>query len=241
MISRDEALLHSRLKRHQRQIDRSREIIEASLVEFEKPYVAFSGGKDSIVTLELVREQAPNIPSIFFDAACSYPETYEVMAQYSERGPAVRILQTEPFLETLRQYGLDHPNIGGITRATTVEEPTIQLQHEEGYDAVFLGLRAQESRDRTLLAATKGPIYFSESDGMIKSCPVMYWSDADIWAFIHSRALPYNRAYDKGVDRISYWAGTTNIRRGRWLELKRHWPGLFNSFAAEFPEITQYV
>lgn len=241
MISKEEALLQAKLKRHQKQIDRSREIIEASLREFEKPYVAFSGGKDSIVTLELVREQAPDMPAIFFDAACSYPETYAVIAEYADRGPGMRMFQTEPFMETLREFGLDHPNIGGITRATTVDEPVMYLRENEGFDSVFLGLRARESRDRGLLAATRGPIYFSESDGMIKSCPVMYWSDADIWAFIHSRDLPYNRAYDKGVDRTSYWAGTTNIRRGRWLELKRHWPGLFNRFAAEFPEITQYV
>lgn len=240
MINRVEGIAHSRLGRFKRQIDRSREIIQASLAECGKSYVAFSGGKDSLVMLDLVREQAPDIPAVFFDADCSYPETYEAIASYSTKHP-IRMVKTEPLLVTLRKYGLDHPNIGGIMMATTVKEPADKLVEEEDYDAVFLGLRAQESRDRTMLAATKGPIYFTQEDGIIKSCPVMYWSEADIWAYIHSRDLPYNRAYDKGVDRISYWAGTTNIRRGRWIELKRHWPGLFNRFVAAFPEVREYV
>lgn len=37
-------------------------------------YVSFSGGKDSTVLLDLVRQDYPNIPAVFVDTGLEYPE-----------------------------------------------------------------------------------------------------------------------------------------------------------------------
>jgi 3'-phosphoadenosine 5'-phosphosulfate sulfotransferase (PAPS reductase)/FAD synthetase len=37
-------------------------------------YVAFSGGKDSTVLLDIVRSQYPNVPAVFVDTGLEYPE-----------------------------------------------------------------------------------------------------------------------------------------------------------------------
>lgn len=37
-------------------------------------YVSFSGGKDSTVLLDIVREMYPNIPAVFVDTGLEYPE-----------------------------------------------------------------------------------------------------------------------------------------------------------------------
>ena len=37
-------------------------------------YISFSGGKDSTVLLDIVREMYPNIPAVFVDTGLEYPE-----------------------------------------------------------------------------------------------------------------------------------------------------------------------
>ena len=43
----------------------------------DKVYISFSGGKDSTVLLDLVRQVNPNIPALFIDTGLEYPETKE--------------------------------------------------------------------------------------------------------------------------------------------------------------------
>ena len=43
----------------------------------DKVYVSFSGGKDSTVLLDLVRQVNSNIPAVFIDTGLEYPETKE--------------------------------------------------------------------------------------------------------------------------------------------------------------------
>lgn len=43
----------------------------------DKVYISFSGGKDSTVLLDLVRQVNPNIPAVFVDTGLEYPETKE--------------------------------------------------------------------------------------------------------------------------------------------------------------------
>ncbi len=45
-------------------------------------YVAFSGGKDSTVLLDLVRQEFPNIPAMFVDTGLEYPEIRKFVKQF---------------------------------------------------------------------------------------------------------------------------------------------------------------
>ena len=45
-------------------------------------YVSFSGGKDSTVLLNLVREDYPNIPAVFVDTGLEYPEIREFVKTF---------------------------------------------------------------------------------------------------------------------------------------------------------------
>ena len=45
-------------------------------------YVSFSGGKDSTVLLNMVREEYPNIPAVFVDTGLEYPEIREFVKTF---------------------------------------------------------------------------------------------------------------------------------------------------------------
>ena len=48
-------------------------------------YVAFSGGKDSTVVLDLARRADPNVPVCFFDSGLEFPETLTYIDELTNR------------------------------------------------------------------------------------------------------------------------------------------------------------
>ena len=67
-----------------------------------KVYISFSGGKDSTVLLDLVRQVNPNIPAVFVDTGLEYPETKEFVKTIDN----VIILRPKmSFKQVIEQYG----------------------------------------------------------------------------------------------------------------------------------------
>jgi len=241
LISKEESFLYSRLPTYKKRLAGARKIIADALHRCSNPYVAFSTGKDSTCTLHLVLEQVGNVDIVYFDADCALPESIEMFEYYNAQGLNIIKQKTEPLLETFRKHGLDNPRLEDITMKTTVYNPIKKLLAENNYDCVFLGLRAGESKCRSKLLMSRGRLFENKRDGIIECLPVGWWTERDVWAYIHTNNLMYNKAYDKGVERVSYWAGETRKRKGRWVTLKQYWPQLYNRFAAEFPEVRNYV
>ena len=67
-----------------------------------KVYISFSGGKDSTVLLDLVRQVNPNIPGVFIDTGLEYPETKEFVKRINN----VTILRPKmSFKQVIEKYG----------------------------------------------------------------------------------------------------------------------------------------
>ena len=65
-------------------------------------YVSFSGGKDSTVLLDIVRQDFPNIPAVFCDTGLEYPEIREFVKTFDN----VTILRPKMnFVDVIRKYG----------------------------------------------------------------------------------------------------------------------------------------
>lgn len=65
-------------------------------------YVSFSGGKDSTVLLDLVREDYPNVEAVFVDTGLEYPEIREFVKTFEN----VTILRPKmSFFDVLKTYG----------------------------------------------------------------------------------------------------------------------------------------
>ena len=68
----------------------------------DKVYVSFSGGKDSTVLLDLVRQINPNISAVFIDTGLEYPETKEFVKTINN----VTILRPKmSFKQVIEKYG----------------------------------------------------------------------------------------------------------------------------------------
>lgn len=242
--------LHARLHGYQRRMQRARGIVIEALEKMQKPYVAFSTGKDSTVMAHLVWEQAPDIPAIYFDADCAFPESTALLERYEAAGHPIVRWPCERFFDTLHRVG--GPNSDRCeaeTMRSTVYRPIETLLTEYHFDGVFIGLRSEESYGRRKLAQVRGQLFWQKRHGLWECLPVAHLSYVDVWAYIVNHGVDYCAVYDRqmglGLEpedcRLSYWAGETKRRWGRWAILKRGWPGLFNRFAAEFPEVRSFV
>ncbi len=122
-------------------------------------YLAFSGGKDSLVTLHLALRAESNLPVVFFDSGLEYPETYTYIEQLQQlwnlqlhvlhpRRSALQILTTSGTW--------DHTSTPTPTpdlHTVLITEPAAAAHTIHGPGELW-GVRAQESRGRGALYAT---------------------------------------------------------------------------------------
>lgn len=68
----------------------------------EGVYISFSGGKDSVVLLDLVRQVNPNIPAVFVDTGLEYPE----IKDFVEKQENIIILRPKKsFKQVIEEHG----------------------------------------------------------------------------------------------------------------------------------------
>lgn len=242
-----ELLLHAQLKSFRYKVARAMRLVERALAQMPAPYVAFSGGKDSTVTLDLVRRIAPDTPAQYGHEQWILPETEELI----RRTP--NVVQTALPDRHSEWYTVwDDPSDvppGVIYVDRDIYTEFNYARELLGFDGCFLGLRKEENSYRYLHLKRRGPLFHCERHGMLECCPIHDWTVMDVWAYIYSRDLDYNRAYDRlseiGVplerQRIGPLSQWKALGYGQIAILKRGWPDLWNRFAAAFPEASGYT
>jgi phosphoadenosine phosphosulfate reductase len=124
-------------------------------------YVAFSGGKDSLITLDLARAAEPNVPVAFFDSGFEFPETYRYLAGLIAEWGLGRQFHWIPARHTTLEVlhataAWDHhrpqPETRPDLREILIAEPSRRAHQAHGPGELW-GVRAQESRGRAALYA----------------------------------------------------------------------------------------
>lgn len=172
---------------YHRRADQAEAAIARGLASSRRPYVAFSGGKDSTVMLHLVLRQRPDITVLHWDYGPYFiPDLVrrEIMDNLAGLGARNVQVETSPEYERLGRQArnvLGREYIGKL----------LPRMAEEGYDLAFVGLRREESRKRSRRIERR------ESLTSIQECwPVADWTWMDIWAYIVEQTLPYLSLYD---------------------------------------------
>ncbi|RYD13987.1 MAG: phosphoadenosine phosphosulfate reductase [Lysobacteraceae bacterium] len=230
--------------------------IEAHLAAHDG-YVAFSGGKDSLIVLNLARHVEPDVPVVFFDSGLDYPETYDYLAELAHTWALDlhRIPTDPPLLQVLADSGLwDHqaPTDAG-TATVDLHEVLITAPARRAHQLLgpgeLWGVRADESATRRMLYTRGGRRdgIISRGDGTVAYGPIWNWTTEDVWAHIARNQLPVNPVYTKLRDlgvpeqqhRLSNLIDGGHLDRGRLTWLRRGWPTLFEQLADTLPRIRQ--
>ena len=190
-------------------LDETREVIKHHFEEFgDRAPVAFSGGKDSELVVWLSLQISPEVPVIFNNTGVEYPETVQFVADLEERW-GLNLIVTHPeksFWDCVEQYGFPRgTKYGKHSMARCCywlkEKPMVLTMRHNGWLGYFTGETAIESRMR-MFAALKGTCIHLKKEGVCKIKPILWWTQEEVWEFIHREGLPINEAYSKGVERV---------------------------------------
>lgn len=236
---RREDVLLARQSAFRRKLERARTVVTAMLLVCQRPYVAWSGGKDSLVVLALVAEQMPGVTAVWGDDELEHDEQLAYVPQAAEiLGARLRvILSTATHADWFTAWS-EQPSWREplpMSESMAPDARTYAWASRQGYGGVVLGLRAQERPHRRTHLAVRGAVHRSAS-GLWQANPLAWWTVADVWAAIHALGLPYNPVYDRlseiRVPREHQRVGPLPLSPG-WI-LRDGWPGLYRRLVARY-------
>lgn len=239
--------LQANLPRFRRNVERSLRIIEEALKEEPASYVSWSGGKDSNVLLDLVRQVNPDIPIVHVRTDIEYPDCVEFVDKFiAEHGLNVTILEPPSAWQVLIDEGGPFGQVNVATSRIDKEcffEPIASEAEARGYRQVFLGLRAEESRARMLNFRVRGTRYYNKGRNLWTVLPLASWSARDIFAYHVVHHIPWSPIYDRTFlhpepERIreGWWTtGETAHEHGMGEWLRYHYPELWRRAVETWP------
>ncbi len=178
-------------------------LISQAISKSVKPCVAFSGGKDSVVVLDLVRKMDKNIPAIFCNTGVEWPETVSFCRGIPN---LVELNGIKTFWECVDKYGWPTTKSSNKVRGNACclwlkEKPSKKYYKENNFDLIFTGLTKYESRNRRIFLEFRGPLYYAKTQKLWKCHPIHDWTPDDVWNYIKTNNLDYNPIYDRGAKR----------------------------------------
>lgn len=93
------------------------------------------------------------------------------------------------------------------------------LRALSGLDVWICGLRHEQSVTRTGVQL----IEWDEANKLIKINPLANWSEADVWTYIKTNQVPYNKLHDKGFPSIGCQSCTRAVEEGEDIRAGRWW------------------
>ncbi|MDD5543862.1 MAG: phosphoadenosine phosphosulfate reductase family protein [Acidobacteriia bacterium] len=178
-------------------------------------WVAFSGGKDSIVILDLVRKSGVKHTAHFNLTTVDPPE---LIGFVRENYPDVKREVPTKSMYRLIIYNMMPPT--RIARYCCDE-----LKERGGVGRlVVTGIRWAESLQRSKRVMVES-CYKHKSKVFLH--PIIDWTDADVWEYIKQNNLPYCSLYDEGWKRIGCigcpMGGTKSMLRQfeRWPQFEK--------------------
>lgn len=175
--------------------------------------VAFSGGKDSQVILDLVTRVLPveAFKAVFQDTDMELPCTYDIVAyteeDYKYRFPNFKLYHAKSdrkALDLWKQYGPP----SRVNRwccsvmKTTIFRRTMKEIHKTDVQpkvAVFEGVRADESARREAYNRIGVNV---KHPNLINCRAIFRWNNSEIFLYLFSRGIELNPAYRMGLTRV---------------------------------------
>lgn len=172
-------------------------------------YVAFSGGKDSVVVLDLVQRALPHncFKVLFGDTGMEFPDTYETVEKIKQicAEEKIEFLQAKSKLKPENTWQIFGPPAVTIRWCCSVHKTTPQimqlrevLQKPDFTGMAFTGVRGDESLSRSEYDAIS---YGGKHSGQYSCHPILEWNTAELFLYIYENGLTFNNAYKKGNTR----------------------------------------
>jgi phosphoadenosine phosphosulfate reductase len=180
----------------------------------EKPYyLAFSGGKDSIVLLDLARRAGVPFTAHYADTTIDPPELRVYIRQHHADVHWER--PKKGFCTLLLEKGLPIR-----TRRWCCD--ALKKPYSKG-KIVLTGIRHAESVARR----SRQTVSACSQRGSLLVNPILRWSTEQVWHYIGARSLPYCSLYDEGFNRIGC-VPCPFVDGPKRIQSMARWPRIWN-------------
>ncbi len=198
--------------------------------------VSFSGGKDSLVSLDLTLKAGLDPKMLFNDTGLELPETVETVERTAKHyGVELYVASAgDRFWKAVEFYGppgKDYRWCCKVVKLAPIANLTKKLWGGGALNVV--GVRAYESLDRA-----RSPRVWRNRwlPWFLSVTPIHEWSQLAVWLYIRKYRLPYNPLYEMGYERIgcfmcpaSYLAEFELVKEKhpdlwrKWMEVLEKW------------------
>ena len=203
----------------------AKQIIEYFLNEYGKEAALSSslGAEDQVLT-DMILKTSKNANIFTLDTGRLHPETYDVMdATNLKYGIKLEVFfpKNEDVQKLYKTQGINghfesienRKNCCGIRKMEPLKRALKPLK------VWITGLRAAQSVTRTQVPVVEWDNNFE----VIKVNPLINWSEDDVWNYIKSNNVPYNKLHDQGFPSIGCAPCTRAVKDGEDIRSGRWW------------------
>jgi len=186
-------------------------------------YVAYSGGKDSTVLLDLVRRSGVKYDAHYNLTTVDPPELVD-------------------FIRTQKDVEIDYPQTSMWQEIINKGTPPTRLMRfccrtlkERGGTGrlVVTSIRWAESPRRAKRMMTE-TCYQDGTKTYFH--PIIDWEDRDVWGYIRQQNLPYCQLYDEGFKRLGCILCPMGSKKQKLMQMKR-WPQYKQAYLNTFTKM----
>ena len=193
-------------------------------------YLAFSGGKDSLVLYHLARMAGVKFKAHMNLTSIDPPDVIRFVKQ---RYPSVELIKPKMSIydmalkkhilptRFMRWCGAEYKEMSGAGKVTLIgirkgESAKRSKRNEvETGNRKFSGNFDQFSEHReTMVTCVNG------KDKILVS-PILNWTEGEVWEFIHRYKVPYCKLYDEGYSRIGCILCPMSNRKQKLKDIRR--------------------
>ena len=187
--------------------------------------ISFSGGKDSLVVLDLLSSITKDFTAIFIDTGLEHPKTREYVEKLvKDRG--VRLLTApagDAFEDNFPAFGPPAKDFRWCCKVCKLAPASKIIEEKFPQGAMTVeGNRRLESFSRAYTELVHENPFVP---GQTIVNPIRDWTALDIWLYIIWRELPYNPLYDEDIERVGCWMCPSSLA-SECAEISRMSPDL---------------